>query len=76
MNCDNLNCPARCEPLIPCWEIAWRAQAFHSVSNTCRDCAVFILNKEVSAVSLKKLQHMIMQRVTFQSPDKGHQVCF
>jgi len=37
---------------------------------------VFILNKEVSAVSLKKLQHMIMQRATLQNPDTGHQLCF
>jgi hypothetical protein len=38
MDCDNLDCPARCEAKIPCWEIARRVEAYHNVSNTCRDC--------------------------------------
>jgi len=75
MDCDNRDCPARCEPKIPCWEIARRVEAYHNVSNTCRDCIVFILKKETSVLSIKKLQNIITQREHLKNLGPRHQGC-
>jgi len=75
LNCDNLDCPARLEPEIPCWEIAKRNEAYHHVSNTCRDCVVYLLKGKTSALSIKQLQNIIKKRVHSQNTRKGHQVC-
>ena len=76
MNCDNLDCPARREPQIPCWEIARRSEAYHNVSNTCRDCVVYILKAESSVSSIKMLQNAIIKREQFKDKAAGHQICF
>jgi len=75
MNCDNLACPARSEPKIPCWEIARRDEAYHNVSNTCRDCIVYMLIEEPSVLSINKLQYIIMQRKHLKNFGAGHQGC-
>ena len=75
MNCGNLNCPARHEPTTPCWEIAKRVDAYHNISNTCKDCAVFILKEESPFLSTKKLQNIITKRMLSQNTRKNHQVC-
>ncbi len=76
MNCDNLDCPARCEPETPCWEIAKRDEAYHNVSNTCRDCIVYLLKEETSVLSIKKVQNIVKQRGLWENIGTGHQVCF
>ena len=74
MNCDNLNCPARREPETPCWEIAKRVEAYHNVSNTCRDCVVYILIKETSVLSMNKLKNLIEQKEFWENITR-HQNC-
>ena len=73
MNCDNLDCPARCEPDIPCWQIAKREDAFHNVSNTCRDCLAFKLS--TSILSTKQIQNIIKRRVISRNSATFHQAC-
>jgi len=64
MNCDNLDCLARREPEIPCWEIARKAEAYHNVSNTCIDCVIYILNKqETSVLNSNELKNIIKKQV-------------
>ena len=46
INCDNLDCFARSEPKIPCWEIAKNVESYRKVLNTCRDCIVYLIHKE------------------------------
>ena len=62
MNCDNLNCPARREPETPCWEIAKRVEDYRNVSNTCKDCIVYILKEKTSVLDKKELHLIIKQR--------------
>ena len=68
MNCENPDCLARLEPEIPCWEIAKRVKAYHNISNTCRDCIVYILNCEASVIGVK-------QRRLLRKNGTVHQVC-
>ena len=75
MNCDDLDCPARREPETPCWEIAKRIQDFRNVSNTCKDCIVYLLKGEASVLSKKEIQNIIKQRGLLKSIETGQQVC-
>ncbi len=75
MNCDNLNCPARREPETPCWEIAKRVEDYRNVSNTCKDCIVYILKEKTSVLGKKELHLIIKQRGLFKNIGTGHQVC-
>ena len=75
MNCNNLACPARCEPETPCWEIARRVEDFHNVSYTCEDCIACILKEETSILGKKELQKKIIQRKLLKNIGAGHQVC-
>ena len=75
MDCDNLDCPARHEPKIPCWEVARRVEAYHNVSNTCSDCIVYLFRDETAALSIKKLQNIIIQRENLKNSGAGHQGC-
>jgi hypothetical protein len=75
MNCDDLDCPARREPETPCWEIAKRIEDFRYVSNTCKDCVVYLLKEETSILSKKDLQNIIKQRGLLKSIENGQQVC-
>jgi hypothetical protein len=75
MNCDNQDCHAKHEPETPCWEIARRIEAFHSVSNTCSDCFVYILKNELSILSTKNVQNLIMQRSINKNLKADHKVC-
>jgi hypothetical protein len=75
MNCDDLDCPARREPETPCWEIAKRIQDFRNVSNTCKDCVVYLLKEEASVLSKKEIQNIIKQRGLLKSIETGQQVC-
>lgn len=76
MNCDNLECPARREPDIPCWEIAEKVEAYHNASNTCNDCVVYIIKDNASRFSMEKVQKILKQRVHLGDTRTDHQVCF
>lgn len=73
MNCDNLDCLARCEPEIPCWEIARKAEAYHDISNTCSDCIVYKLKHETIMFNIKREYHK--NRVHLKNIGAGHQGC-
>ena len=75
MNCDELDCPARREPETPCWEIAKRIQDFRNVSNTCKDCVVYLLKGETSVLSKEELQNIIKQKGLLKSIENSKQVC-
>jgi hypothetical protein len=75
VNCDNLNCPARHEPETPCWEISQRIVAYHSVSNTCKDCIVYILKEKTSALSKKELHNIIRTRGLLKNIGTGLRAC-
>lgn len=62
MNCNNLDCPARGEPETPCWEIAKRVEDFRNISNTCRDCVVYMLKAERSVSGKKKFEKIMRHR--------------
>jgi hypothetical protein len=62
INCDSLDCIARREPETPCWKIAKRVEAFDDVFNTCRDCIVIIIHKEISVLSKKEIQGILKNR--------------
>jgi hypothetical protein len=75
MNCDNLDCPARSEPKMPCWEIARQVEAYHNLSNTCKDCVVYILKESTSVLRLKQLQNILLQKGNVKQYGPGHQPC-
>jgi hypothetical protein len=75
INCDNLDCPARSEPETPCWEIAKRIGAYRDISNTCRDCIVYVLKEETSAITQKELQEILKQRGLFEKIGTDYPVC-
>ena len=75
MKCNNLDCPARSEPETPCWEIAKRIGAYCYISNTCRDCIVYLLKKTTSAISPKELQEILKQRGLFEKIGTDYPVC-
>jgi hypothetical protein len=75
MNCDILDCPARFEPETPCWEIAKRIEAFNYISNTCKDCIVYMLQEKTNVLSKKELHEIIMQRRLLKKIDTGSQAC-
>ena len=75
MNCDELDCPARREPETPCWEIAKRIEDYRNVSNTCKDCVVYILKEKTSVLNKKELQNIIKQRGLLKKIENGQQFC-
>ena len=75
INCGNLDCPARKEPETPCWEIAKRIEAYLDVSNTCRDCIVFLLQKETSVLSKKEVQEILRNRGLSEKVGTGNVAC-
>ena len=75
INCDHLDCLARSEPETPCWEIAKRFEAFLNVSNTCRDCIVFLLQKETSVLSKKEIKEILKHRGYSGKIGTGYRAC-
>jgi len=75
MKCNNLDCPARSEQETPCWEIAKRIGAFSDISNTCRDCIVYLLKEITSAITQKELQKILKQRGLFEKIGTDSPVC-
>jgi hypothetical protein len=70
MNCNNRDCSAICEPETPCWEIAKRVEDYRNVSNTCKDCIVYILQEKISI-----LHNIIRQRKLLKNIGAGRRVC-
>ena len=75
INCDDLDCPARSEPETPCWEIAKRIGTYLDVSNTCRDCIVYLLQKETSVLNKKQIQEILRQKGPSEKIGKGYLAC-
>ncbi len=75
INCDHLDCLARSEPDTPCWKIAKRVEAFRDVSNTCRDCIVYLLQKEASVLSKKEIQEALNHREHLEKIGTGYLAC-
>ncbi|MEJ2333700.1 MAG: hypothetical protein P8Y08_13115 [Desulfobulbaceae bacterium] len=75
MKCNNLDCLARSEPETPCWEIAKRIGAYCDISNTCRDCIVYLLKEITTAISQKELQEILKQRGLFEKIGTDYPVC-
>jgi len=75
MHCDNLDCPARREPDIPCWELARKVEAYHTTTNTCNDCVVYLLKDEGSIPGTRKLQDLIRKRESLKNKGTCHHVC-
>ena len=75
MGCNNLDCPARHEPELPCWELAKGVEDFRNISNTCEDCIVYVLKEEPFILGNKELQNIIIQRKLLKNIGAGHQVC-
>jgi hypothetical protein len=75
INCDHLECLARSEPETPCWEIAKRVAAFRDTSNTCRDCIVYLLQKETSVLSKKEIQEILRHREHSKKIGTGYLAC-
>jgi hypothetical protein len=62
LNCDNLTCLARQEPETPCWEIAKRVEDYRSISNTCRDCIIYLSKESAPYSSKHKINNIIFKR--------------
>ena len=75
MKCNNLDCLARSEPETPCWEIAKRIGAYRYISNTCRDCIVYLLKEITTAISPEELQEILKQRGLFEKIGTDYPVC-
>ena len=75
LKCNNLDCQARIEPDTPCWIIAKEVTAFHSITNTCTDCIVYLLNKGKYVLDSKEVQNILNQREIPEKYGKGHLTC-
>ena len=75
INCDHLDCLARSEPETPCWEIAKKVGSFRDVSNTCRDCIVYLLQKETSILSKKEIKKILSHRGNSEKIGTGYRAC-
>ena len=75
INCDHWDCLARNEPETPCWQIAKRVESFRDVSNTCRDCIVYLLQNETSAISKKEIEEILSNREDSEKIGTGYRAC-
>jgi hypothetical protein len=75
INCDHLDCLARSEPETPCWEIAKRVESYRDVSNTCRDCIVYLLQKETSVFSKEDIKKISRHREDSGKIGTGYRAC-
>ena len=75
LHCDHLDCLARTEPETPCWRIAIRVGSFRHISNTCRDCIVYLLQKNAAVFSKKETEEILSQRENFEKIGTGYRAC-
>ena len=75
INCDYWDCLARNEPETPCWQIAKRVESFRDVSNTCRDCLVYLLQNGTSVISKKEVCEILAYRESSEKIGTGYRAC-
>ena len=75
INCAHWDCPARNEPETSCWQIAKRVGSFRDVSNTCRDCIVYLLQYETSVLSKKEIEKILNRRGDSERIGTGYRAC-
>jgi len=75
MNCDQLDCLSRSDAKIPCWQIAKRVGSFQHVSNTCRECIVYLLQNETSVINKKEIFKILTHRDNFEIMRTEYHVC-
>ena len=75
INCSNLECSARNEPEIPCWAIAEKNASYHYISNTCRDCIVFLLKRDTAMFTTKEAQEIFRHRKHSEMVAAGFLAC-
>ena len=75
IGCDHLDCLARSEPDNPCWQIAKRVGAFRNISNTCRDCIVYLLKNDGVVADRKEIEEILNNRTNPEKIGTGHHTC-
>jgi len=75
INCDHWDCLARSEPDVPCWQIAKRVGSFRDVSNTCRDCIVYLLQNESCEMTKEKIFKILENRGDSDIIGTGYRAC-
>ena len=75
INCAKLDCLARSEPKTPCWEIAKKIVSYQEVPNTCSDCIVYLIHKEISVLSKKEIQGILKYRGEYDKIEIGYIDC-
>lgn len=75
IHCDHQDCLARSEPEIPCWQLARRVGSYRDISNTCRDCIVYLLQKEASSFSRKQIREILSCRENSARIGTGYLAC-
>ena len=75
VNCDHWDCLARTEPETPCWQLAKKVDSFRDVSNTCRDCIVYILQRNASVFSKKEIREILGHRGKSDMIGTGYLAC-
>ena len=62
MDCNNINCPCRSENETECWEVVKRVDAYSYVSNTCKDCIVYLIKGGATTLVAKELRTIMNQK--------------
>jgi hypothetical protein len=75
INCDHWDCLARREPETPCWQLAKKIGSFRDISNTCRDCLVYLAQKENSVLSKKEIFEILNHRGNSDRIGTGYRAC-
>ena len=63
------------EPETSCWQIAKQVGSLRDVSNTCRDCIVYLLQSETSIISKKEIFEILNHRENSKKMGTGCRVC-
>ena len=65
MQCENPDvCPAKKNPGMPCWEIAYAADDYRKANNICRDCIVYVLKVCNSVLSNQEINKIIEKKTS------------
>ena len=75
INCDHLDCLARNEPETPCWQIARRFGSYRDVSNTCRDCIVYLIKSGDLEFEKNEIFEILNNRGDINQIGTGYRAC-
>lgn len=75
INCDHLDCLARSEPETPCWQIARKFGSYRDVSNTCRDCIVYLIKSEDFKFDKNEISEILSNREGGNKIGTGYRAC-